>query len=336
MKIVHAYIIAVLMLGLVSCRKSHIDPVDVSTVPIDFNVAQATKATIFEEDADLIESSKGGGDFTVSAYKSGTAERYIYNRHVWYFQDGRSWHFYDDDVNNVTDVYWPNTFDLDFVAYMPYQDASCYTGVTLHDYTAADGPSFSCDLPLDGTGQENLYEFIYAYEKNQNKDNIGSDGRKGVVKLNFRHPFSSVVIRLSESYRMAINWIKLTGIYNEGVFDAANGWTPASGAVRKDLNVNIGKNVPDDINYNTPIGGPYVIMPQDLNVGVFLEINFNRDDEPAETKSVCLYAPAIPKWEPGKRYTYNLTMGDPLEEILFNVAVEEWHVIDYKNEIEVE
>jgi hypothetical protein len=29
-------------------------------------------------------------------------------------------------------------------------------------------------------------------------------------------------------------------------------------------------------------------------------------------------------------------MGDPLEEILFNVAVEEWSVVDYKNEIGVE
>ena len=34
--------------------------------------------------------------------------------------------------------------------------------------------------------------------------------------------------------------------------------------------------------------------------------------------------------------SYNITIGDPEEEILFNVLVDEWEVIEYKNEFDVE
>ena len=68
---------------------------------------------------------------------------------------------------------------------------------------------------------------------------------------------------------------------------------------------------------------------------VVLEINFTRDDI-TDTKSVTLKNSTQPKWEPGLIYTYTLKIGDPAEEILFNVAVEEWNVIEYKNEVGIE
>lgn len=311
----------------------------------------ATKATVFGENADLENLTKGGGNFSVRAYKSGSEDKFLYDQRVWYFQDGRSWHFYDDAINNVTEVYWPNATNIDFFTYMPYHNANRYTGVTLKEYTADNGPSFSCDLPLNTEGQKNIHEFIYAYSKNQNKLSTGSDGRKGVVQLNFVHPFSLIVIHLNESYRMTINWIKIRGIYNKGTYAnpqttlsqgdspvnfTCASWTPEVGAVREKLEIDINKNVPDDINYKSPIGGPYIIMPQQLDKDVILDINYTRDQTKIETKSISLYRETLPQWDPGKKYTYSLTMGDPLEEILFNVAVEEWSVVDYKNEIGVE
>lgn len=333
MKLIYTYIFAVMMLGLVSCRKSMVDPVDdISTVPISFDIEQAvTKASLFEEDSDLKDVSKGGGNFSVCAYKSGTGTKFLYNQRVWYFQDGKSWHFYDDAINNVTHIYWPNTFNLDFFAYMPYHNANLKTGVTLEGRTGSGGgPSFFCELPLDAPGQDELHEFIYAYTPDQNKDNLDPDGK---VKLNFKHPFSSIIIRLSESYRMNINWIKIKEIYCKGIFDVKNGWSFTSEP--KPLIINLDKNVPDDINYNSLIGGPYVILPQELTDKVELEINFTRDDK-TDTKSVTLKNSTQPKWEPGMIYTYTLKIGDPAEEILFNVAVEEWNVIEYKNEVGIE
>jgi hypothetical protein len=41
-------------------------------------------------------------------------------------------------------------------------------------------------------------------------------------------------------------------------------------------------------------------------------------------------------WEPGKRYTYSLRMGNGLSEILLDVEVEDWVINEYKNVIEVE
>lgn len=346
------YIVSVLLM-LAGCEKESEVPVRNPQIVLDPGMSDTgspAKATVFDKYADMTDPSKGGGNFSVRAYKSGTEDKFLYDQRVWYFQDGRSWHFYDDAINNVTEIYWPNATNIDFFSYMPYHNAKLHTGVTLGEYTAANGPSFSCNLPLDTDGQKNIHEFIYAYSKNQNKHSTGSDGREGVVQLNFVHPFSSIIIHLNESYRMTINSIRIRGIYNKGTYAnpqttlvqgdspvnfTCASWTPEAGAVRRALEIDINKNVPDDINYNSPIGGPYIIMPQRLTSDVILEITFKRDAT-VETKSISLYRETLPQWDPGKKYTYTLTMGDPLEEILFNVAVEEWSVVDYKNEIGVE
>lgn len=347
------YALSALLL-VVGCNKESEYPDRNSPILFSTSISDnssTTKATVFDEDADLADLSKGGGNFSVRAYKSGTEDEFLYDQRVWYFDHGRAWHFYDDAINNVTEVYWPNATNIDFFTYMPYHNADQYTGVTLKEYTAAKGPSFSCKLPLDSQGQENIHEFIYAYSKEQNKNSTSSDGRTGVVQLNFVHPFSLIVIQLNESYRMTINWIKICGIYNKGTYAnpqttlsqgdspvnfTCASWTPEAGAVREDLAIHINKNVPDDINYKSPIGGPYIVMPQRLDNNVILEIDYTRDQTINETKSISLYRETLPQWDPGKKYTYSLTMGDPLEEILFNVAVEEWSVVDYKNEIGVE
>lgn len=350
MRRTRTYIIyALLLIGILSCRKD--EPAVEEGKVIGFSIeATPTRATFFEKEDDLKNTAKQGGNFTVNAYSSGTETAYISNQRVWYFADDDKWRFWDNATDNVTNLYWPNSGNLDFFAYMPYREGSQSTCVTIEDYTSAGGPSFSCRLPLDNEGQEKIQEFIYAYSKDQNKNSTGSDGKKGVVQLNFVHPFSALIIKLNESYRMDIKQIKICNILNEGVYanpasTLAQGssqpaftcasWTPKTGAERQDLVIDVNQSVPDDINYNSPIGGPYVIMPQQLTADVFLEIIYQRDGE-TKTGKRYLYQATLPQWDPGKKYTYTLTMGDPLEEILFNVAVEEWSVVDYKNEIGVE
>lgn len=334
-----------LLSGIMACER---DNPSSEEGTIGFGVVQDdTRTTVFESNNDLIDPGKGGGNFTVSAYEEDKETAYISSQRVWYFADDGRWRFWDEATNNVTHRFWPKG-NLDFFAYMPYNRTLGNTGVTIGTYSAQTGPSFSCTLPLDG--QNDLQEFIYAYSTGQNKNSTGSKGEKGIVQLRFVHPMSAVVIKLDQSYRMKVISVGLSGIYNSGTYRNAhntldfdgnqNGnftqvcWTP-SGAKDKTLTAPVGKEVPDEINYGSPIGGPYMVMPQSLE-GVSIKITFERDDQTPETRSAIIYRDDVPNWEPGMVYTYSLTLGDPLEEIMFNVYVDEWKVIGYRNDIGVE
>lgn len=339
-------ILSVILSVAIACRKD--DQFSDAGNSIGFSIEQtSTKGTFFSSDNDLMDPEKGGGNFTVYAYDEGKETAYIADQRVWYFADDARWRFWDAVSNNVTHRFWPNS-NLDFFAFMPYSTDLDDAGVTIGTYSGQNGPSFSCTLPLDD--QSGLQEFIYAYSKGQNKNSTGRNGDKGVVQLRFVHPMAAVVIKLDQSYRMKINSISISGIYNSGTFRNAFNtldfdgnqnanftyadWTP-SGSKNKTLTAEIGKEVPDEINYGSPVGGPYMVLPQNLE-GVSLKIEFERDDMDPETRSASIYSPDVPNWEPGKIYTYSLTMGDPLEEIMFNIYVDEWDVIGYRNDIGVE
>ena len=103
-----------------------------------------------------------------------------------------------------------------------------------------------------------------------------------------------------------------------------------------DLWIDIEKGIPTPINFHSPIGGPYLVAPQALDNESYLNVRYTRLDGATETKSVALNALGATKWEAGRHYVYTLGMGNNEEEILFQVKVEKWTVIDYKNEVDVE
>ena len=304
-------------------------------------LVEQTRVQLFEPSTNnnFYDKDKGGGEFNVNAYYDGTALKYISNGRVWYRKGDKNWINLDED-DKVTDYYWPNVGALNFFAYMPkngYTDKNTY--VTVEGYTDANGQQFSCSLPNSNTDYDNMQEFIYAYAPKEEKTSEK-------VKLTFVHPFSLVCFQLgSGSFRMTVKSITLGNICLKGTFStgqtstADNGigsWSFTGG--KETYTATIGKRIPNDVNYNTIFGGPFVMMPQDL-ASVSLMLEYERADvgNTTETKTVnSLETTEIPRWEPGKRYIYTLSRGDNNEEIYFNVKVVDWDVVDYKNEIDVE
>lgn len=340
-----------------------------------------TRVQLFEPNNTTFYDGKvGGGEFTVDAYYDGTALRYIGDGRVWYRGNEevekktgvKDW-INMDESGASTDYYWPNVGALNFFAYMPSKkfmedpkNAGKKTYVTLSGYTDDDGQQFSCDLPATNADDANAIEFIYAYTPNQTFANAvaGSDGVKR-TPLKFVHPFSLVCFRLgSGSIRMTVKSITLGNLHLKGTFSTgqtstADGdigsWQPTGSA--ETYKATIDKRIPNEVNYNTVFGGPYVMMPQDL-ASVSLTLEFQREDMDSESTDVdsgstgtdsgstdgttetktleSLKTDGIPKWEPGKRYTYTLMHGDNNEEIYFNVLVEDWEYVGHRNEIDVE
>lgn len=297
----------------------------------------STKATIFDTPASLTNPVVGGGDFAVSAWITGETSNagnlYMNNVRVNYFPDAKDWRFTDANGTYVN-FYWPLEDELDFFGHFPLDpEKGAVTSVSYDPKNNPDsGPSFKFELPLNSAGQEGLHEFLYSFVQNQDKN-------YPTVEMKFSHPYAAISFNLGQSYRMKLNDIKLTDICNKGTyrFDLENNeWELSLGDSKRTLDIAIEKNIPEDINFNSPIGGPYLVAPQVLTDASYLKVSYTRLDEQDDTKGVKLVDVGITKWEAGKHYVYTLNMGNTEEEILFKVTVENWKTIEYKNEIDVE
>lgn len=371
---------------------------------ISFGVGEmpvATRADIFTSDTDLQNGQKFGGNCMINAWLSNRDQQYIDDARLWYFSHADEWIFLDTS-HEVYNHYWPkiegSSWPLDVIAYSPWtyvnttnengdniQDAtkykSVYTGISDVTRTSDYKVTFKCNLPVvagdDSTdeldNQDELTEFIYAYAIG--KDKTYQDNNNNVVPLKFRHPLSAIYFKLKQAHRdLILQKIVINSLYATGTFASesdtgdsgfsitSGNWTGSGN--RTDLTLNISKKIPEDINFNAMVGGPYLVMPQSMTYGtgekLTMEIYFNWSGSiaPVEGKlekvddaynykaiidlstlqisSVNGVPQTLSSWEPGMRYTYTLDLGDNKEEILFKVLVEPWKTPEADTNIEVE
>ena len=318
-----------------------------------------TKATIFDSPSSLKNPGIGGGDFAVYAILSGNTSAagnaFMSDVRVNYFPDAGDWRFMDEKGQYVN-FYWPLGDErLDFFGHFPLnpEDAGV-SDIALY----ATGPSFKFSLPLHSydasadrnadrvssktPNQEGLREFVYSYVPDQSKETQNADSDNPGIKMNFSHPFAAVSFRLGQSYRMTLHNITLSNIKYEGIYSWDDDWSieyveDNTGQPKiDDLWIEIEKDIPTSINFNSPIGGPYLVAPQGLDDASELIVRYTRLDGQRDEKSVRLNMLGATTLEAGRHYVYTLGMGNNEEEILFQVKVEKWTVMDYKNEVDVE
>ncbi|MCM1452449.1 MAG: fimbrillin family protein [Clostridium sp.] len=340
-------------LGLTSCSNDEYDEPQPTKDEISFTAsewtsveARTSRASIYKDSLSLLNPSIGGGNFTVSAYVTGTGQTYFKDARVWFFSDPmfNKWTFLDANDDPMA-YYWPNSSNLNFFAYMPnraYDGKDGYqskeTHVELGEYSDQGGQKFTCNLPEKVDLKTEMQEFIYAYATNQKKT-------KEDVKLKFYHPFSLINFKIGvDSYRMTIKSLQLDGIYLAGEFSTVpevsvvpdensktgmaeirGQWTPDKDAGLKTYTMGLGKRIPNETNYNTLLFDNLIVMPQKSDE-VTLTVNFDRYNE--ETKEDDILNQTVTaklpiNWLQGRRYTYTLRIGDNKNEIHFNVLVEE-------------
>lgn len=323
-----------------------------------------SRADLFKDGDALLDPSKGGGNFTLYAYVHETGDTFLGGTHAWYFADPKvlRWTFLDGSTPPaLITYYWPNSNKLDFFAYMPdfrydgksygpveYQSRETYVTIP-PAYTQAGGPTFSCSLPAKvsnapavSAGFESnseIQEFIYAYKPELSK-------AYNPVLLQFKHPFALINFKLGfGSYRMKIDSIEFSDIYMAGTFSAksayesekagavvgANAWTPTG--TPQSFTMEIQKDIPKDENYDTPLGDPFLVLPQVLDKdNLLLTLYGSRGDvgssvEVRETANLIPSGTSDPdayEWKPGHQYTYTIRFGDNNEEIYFDVVETRW------------
>ena len=315
-----------------------------------------SRATIFETQDDFLDdasSAKGGGNFTMHAYLRENGATFIGGARAWYFISNNDtkgrWRFYDAVNNRFVQYYWPNSNTVDFFAYMPYKDSGRQKNITVGDYKPGTGLNLTCEMKQptdleDAAGQET----IIAYTADKSKAD-------GSVNMLFVHPFAAVYFKLKQAHRnLTINWIRFNDVYLTGS-TTLNATTTNSTLVewtgsgsKGTFEIMVGKTIPTQINFGGDIGGPYLVMPQDL-ADATITINYTWDNAKAEDDKVAGDENTIPTdhiyqikrtinaaWVVGNKYTYILDLGDNQEEILFKVEVTPWDVEGHKHIIDVE
>ena len=243
--------------------------------------------------------------FTAAVYQANTATAYISPVQVdWNGEPTNKWLFSDGKH------YWPASGNLDFFAYMPKEDdmPSYISSINyaVSGEPAAPAPNFVCaDLPMTVADQEDLKEFIWALTPGQNKAAQGATG----VTMNFKHPFALIkfVIASGSGTNVKINSISIAGLHTGGIctFNAAGTasiWSSHSGSATMTI-------TPEEpLKYGTSSTEtvPFMVIPKNYR-SKYLTVNATWDEWSNVTISD--YGTNVDfNWEPGRIYTYNLTL----------------------------
>lgn len=341
---------------MISCANEGMP--DESRLPIRLSVVAngtvESRAHLYKGTDGIVEEK----EFALNAYLINNQNTpYLTKTWVQYVED--VWRFGDKaHVGRLLDYYWPNDHKVNFVAYMPYDmDKSVVEQIS---FANDGGINFDCSLPgttedesrnrtvndtddEERSAEDSYHEFVYAYRHEAPK---GSP-----VNLRFVHPFAAIKFKLSQSHRdLKIHSITLSGVRNTGTYTNANDtyteygtnqsgltYESWSGGTPGNFILNYDKTVPEDINYYSPIGGPYLVIPQDLT-DITLSVKYTWGGNVNNTKPVSIIKEEITIWQPGKVYIYTLDLGDNKEEMLFQATVEEWvkgEDEDYEHEFEL-
>lgn len=265
---------------------------------------------------------------------------YFENKEFAYREDALLW-------AGVTPAYWPLSGSLIFAGYSPYKqmggspvqnvtfDRSTKTlsikGYQVEDYVAmTEAQMYDGGAQYKNKCQSDLMYFLP--KADYNGDYVGTS-KGSAYPADFHHALALVMFNVNAQTSEDIDYIRLRGIVLSDIVSAGNlsvqagrtqegtvTWTLSDGAMRK----------PMQVLYNSsPYGGMKLSIQQrkvvefltipigehDIKITYSLIVNGTPHEETVTFKD---------QWEPGKKYTYNLTLGTDFIDLVPDV--DEWTV----------
>lgn len=246
----------------------------------------------------------------------------IFDNNVVRYSDGK-WVY--DNIQ-----YWFHNHEHSFVAIYPYDAASAsYSNSTL---------SFTYTLPENFADTPDI---MAATHRRMHKDNPSSPASP--VKFGFFHILSRINFQLTNNGAadiVRVDEIKLEGINKTGTYTI----TPAplssgigqtqdydfswSGISNKgNLTANINVDIPEnETRMLFPDDNDLFMIPQSDNNDVIMHLTYTMIEAGSNNGQLTLTAAEpIGGWEPGKAYTYSMTVSEITKEIYLTVSVKDWH-----------
>ena len=269
-------------------------------------------------------SALHGYDLKIDAYYHDTETKFLDGKTLHY---DSGWKFWDTSAGSQEHYYWP--FDgstiagsstvastLDFVGYCPY-DKPTYIGTPT--YAPATGVSFTCDMSSYMTlaSQSSMQEFLVSVLNEQTHAKQTTAG--GALPMVFKHPFALIkfVITSASGSHVQINSIRLPEMKTAGTF-TYNGTTMSWDSNDDSATMSIAQTLK---NGGTTETTPFVVIPNNYGSKT-LTVNATWDDWSNVTVDVT--ANVDFNWEPGKIYTYNLTLAKYILIVDTQNYTEQW------------
>lgn len=315
--------------GFLSCNK--LENSDSRQGAVEFATSTVTK-TLVESEEDASFKSRGIGLFGSDA--SGNV---VFADNTPLTFSSTKW---DYASQNVSKIYWADSDSYSFAAVWPYSatDAISSNSVSYNhstgvlDIDCSSGVSKStADLMYD-----NVVELKSAHAIN------GNDGKPvsySPVSLSMKHAFAALQFKVVNASGGAIEKVggpNLTGIEYKGT-----GQVPPSSQIVWKLSGE--KNTLSDTGYQNS-GKTFdmasssttvdfyddwlVVLPQPVG-GTDIKFSFSYGPVGARKNVACFLkdATGIPRWEPGKKYVYTMTITSA--SITFTVTVKDWITHEY-------
>lgn len=251
-----------------------------------------------------------GCDLKIDAYYHDTETKYLneaklhYDASAWKFWDGSAQlHYYWPIEGSVYDPDADPVSSLDFVGYCPY-DKPTYIGTPTYNHST--GITFTCDLSsyMTLTSQTSMQEYLVAILDEQTKTTQTEAG--GALPLQFQHPFALIkfTITAASGKHVQINSISIDGLKTSGTC-AYNGSTMSWSSLSGSATMTLAEELKNG-GGGTATGTPFMVIPNDYG-SKYLTVNATWDDWSDVTISD--YGTTVDfEWQPGKSYTYNLTL----------------------------
>ena len=277
-----------------------------------WQVMEGTRATTFNSAADLQREG-----FKCTLYNQNTTDIYdgVNNTNVdW---SSSAWAFFGGTHK------WPeNNGVLDFFAYSPQDDIPAEPGeststsyITALSYTvsgepAAPAPSFTCTIPA---GQTDLKEFVWALTPGRNWQNSASG-----VTMHFLHPFARIRFVLSEASgsNVEVTSVKIkrnTNFYMGGTCTLSSNGATSTWSSLSDSSDEIGGELDKD----------YIAIPQEVGShNVLVTAKWHEwSKDVTQDYNVTV---SVTQWDPGKSYTYTLTLSEYALRVDIDKYTEQW------------
>lgn len=295
-----------------------------------------SRGSVLDKDA-LQKSTEGFGVF--GNYNTGGQEfgsNWFNNEQVKYSTEESKWKY-------TNTKYWPTQGHIDFLAYAPYVKDTKLTDSSIK-FTVENKVADQKDL-------------LWAKADGKTKDNISTDKNK--VKFQFAHALSRLgyTVKLSEKCSsvatITLKNITLAGsapttgstteptgaFYTNGTIDLATGkWSSTSG--NQNFNWFSAETAgTQPVTFTSTSAETYkstdylFVIPQDFSTGteldVIVEYTISYSDVTANPFTYKVYKKLEKKFDQGKAYLINLTIG--LTPIEFNADVTDWGNEDSSN-----
>jgi len=279
------------------------------------SMPSGTRATTIDNNTELQSC-----DLKIDAYYHDTETKFLDGKTLHY---DSGWKFWTADAQEH--YYWP--FDgsivtiedepkvastLDFVGFCPSEKPGYIDDPT---YNHSTGVSFTCDMTL--ASQNSMQEFLVSVLNEQTLAKQTKAG--GALPMVFKHPFALIkfVITEASGTHVKINSVSIADLKTSGKC-TYNGttmtWSEQSGSTAMTIAQELKKG-------GTTATTPFVVIPKDYGSKT-LTVNATWDDWSNVTMDVT--ANVDFNWEPGKIYTYNLTLAKYILIVDTQKYTEQW------------